>query len=137
MGAAGASTSVVANAAAFVLLPIGTLTTATGTTDEFERQTEGSVLVKVAGWYAVTFSASAGAHASETGEQYRICFGAGNTTPAVGGTQTVADGSSPIPSNSSSFIGLIPANTRVALLAANRDTVARSIQLMHFGIAKA
>jgi hypothetical protein len=134
---AGASTSVAANAAVFVLLPIGTpLTTATGTTDEFERQAEGSVLVKQAGWYAVTFAVSAPVQANETGEQYRICFGAGNTTPTVASTMVISEGSSPVPSDSVTFIGQIPANTRVALLAVNRDTVARSVQLFHFGIAK-
>ena len=132
----GTVTSVPGSASAFVILPTGTLTTSTGTTNEFVRHAEGSVLVKQAGWYTITCSASCPVFAADQGQQYRLCIGANDTTPTTANTLSLADGSAPVPSQVITFTGYIAANSRIALLAANRDPTARSTGLLLFGIAQ-
>lgn len=138
MSGGGASTPIPANAASFAILPTANFSQSTDASagGYFVLNADGTITAKVAGWYTVACSTSGPAMASETGMQHRLCYGASDATPTTGNTLAMADGSSPVPSASVTWIGQIAANTRLGLLVANRDTTIRNMSMVAFGIAK-
>jgi hypothetical protein len=134
--AAGASTAMPANAAAFTLLPFGALTASPGASGVFVRNAEGSVTVKTAGWYTIALTCIGDTlPSSSQRNQYRLCINtAADATPTVGMTVCQV---SPVwvPEASITWAGQLPANSRVCILAVTTDTVIRNASVQASGLS--
>ena len=133
--APAAASTPASNPGAYTLLPFGTpFTTATGTTDEFERvASDGSCLVKQAGWYRVDAFCNA-LNLLTTTALFRLNLGLNNTTP---NTYVAIDSAkTPYAVCTMSWTGYLAANTRLGVSTYHDDAAARVIYVAALGISR-